>query len=64
VIEARDATGELLGFDRMAALTGMRAAEIADAAQRWGQQDDITVLTVARASIPAPVPAGSAAVVV
>ncbi|MDE3149925.1 MAG: serine/threonine-protein phosphatase, partial [Acidobacteriota bacterium] len=49
VVEARDARGELLGFERMAALTTKPAAEIADAAQRWGQEDDITVLTVARA---------------
>lgn len=49
VVEARDARGELLGFERMAGLTTKRAEEIADAAQRWGQQDDITVLTVARA---------------
>ena len=48
VVEARDAKGELLGFERMAALTRKRAEEIADAAQRWGQEDDITVLTVAR----------------
>jgi sigma-B regulation protein RsbU (phosphoserine phosphatase) len=46
VVEARDAKGELLGFERMAALTVRPAAEIADAAQRWGQEDDITVLTV------------------
>jgi hypothetical protein len=51
VLEARDAKGELLGFDRMAALTRKPAAEIADAAQHWGQEDDITVLTVARAAI-------------
>ena len=48
VVEARNAKGELLGFDRMAALTGKRAREIADTAQHWGQDDDITVLTVAR----------------
>lgn len=48
VLEARNANGELLGFERMAALTTNPAAEIADAAQRWGQDDDITVLTVAR----------------
>jgi hypothetical protein len=46
VAEARNAKGELLGFERMAALTARPAAEIADAAQRWGQEDDITVLTV------------------
>ena len=48
VVEARDAKGELLGFERMAALTRKRAEEIADAAERWGQGDDITVLTIAR----------------
>jgi hypothetical protein len=46
VVEARDSKGELLGFERMAALTSKTAAEIAEAAQRWGQEDDITVLTV------------------
>jgi hypothetical protein len=48
VLEARNARGELLGFERMAALTAKPAAEIADAAQSWGQEDDITVLTIAR----------------
>ena len=48
VVEARDSKGELLGFERMAALTSKTAAEIAEAAQRWGQEDDITVLTVSR----------------
>ncbi|MDE3188189.1 MAG: serine/threonine-protein phosphatase [Acidobacteriota bacterium] len=47
VVEARNAQGELLGFDRMAALTVKPAAAIAQAAQQWGQEDDITVLTVA-----------------
>ena len=46
VLEAKDAQGELLGFERMAALTEKPAAEIAGAAKRWGQDDDITVLTV------------------
>jgi phosphoserine phosphatase RsbU/P len=50
VVEARNTKGELLGFERMAELTAKPAAEIADAAQRWGQEDDITVLTVARAA--------------
>jgi serine phosphatase RsbU (regulator of sigma subunit) len=46
VLEARDAKGELLGFECMAALTSRPAAEVAAAAQKWGQEDDITVLTV------------------
>jgi serine phosphatase RsbU (regulator of sigma subunit) len=48
VLEAQNSRGELLGFERMAALTTKPAAEIADAAQQWGQEDDITVLTVTR----------------
>jgi hypothetical protein len=48
VVEARNARGELLGFERMGALTQKPAAEIADTAQRWGQDDDITVLTIVR----------------
>jgi hypothetical protein len=51
VVEAQDLSGELLGFERMAALTVKPAAEIADAAQSWGQEDDITVLTVRRALV-------------
>jgi hypothetical protein len=54
VVEARDSKGELLGFDRMAALTTKSASEIADLAQRWGQEDDITVLTVKRTVDPDP----------
>jgi sigma-B regulation protein RsbU (phosphoserine phosphatase) len=53
VLEAQSPTGELLGFERMAALTIKPASEIADAAQRWGQEDDITVLTI-RAVPPCP----------
>ncbi len=51
VLEAQNSSGELMGFERMAALTVKPAAEIADAAQRWGQEDDITVLTVRRALV-------------
>jgi hypothetical protein len=32
----------------MATLTAKPAPDIADAAQRWGQEDDITVVTVKR----------------
>jgi len=48
VVEARNASGELLGFDKMAVLATKAASETADAAQRWGQEDDITVLSVIR----------------
>jgi hypothetical protein len=46
VVEARNKAGELFGFERTAALSRQSAAEIAHAAQQFGQQDDITVLTV------------------
>jgi len=46
VVEARNATGELFGFDRAAAISTDAAEEIASAAQAFGQEDDITVLTL------------------
>jgi serine phosphatase RsbU (regulator of sigma subunit) len=54
VVEARNAQGELFGFERTAAISTQSAQNIADAAQRFGQEDDITVLTLTRlASAPA-----------
>jgi sigma-B regulation protein RsbU (phosphoserine phosphatase) len=50
VVEARSAKGELYGFDRLPQLTLMTASDIADVARRFGQEDDITVLTVACAA--------------
>jgi serine phosphatase RsbU (regulator of sigma subunit) len=47
VVEAQNAAGELLGFARTEALATKRADEIAQAAQAYGQSDDITVLTLA-----------------
>jgi phosphoserine phosphatase RsbU/P len=47
VVEARSANGELLGFERLAPLTLKSAREIADTAKAFGQQDDITALTLA-----------------
>ncbi len=46
VVEARNAGGELFGFERTAAISTKSADEIARAAQAFGQQDDITVLTL------------------
>jgi hypothetical protein len=48
VVEARRPTGELFGFDRMHNLSNQSAFYIADAAKAFGQQDDITVLTIRR----------------
>jgi serine phosphatase RsbU (regulator of sigma subunit) len=48
VVEARSKSGELLGFERTAELSVGTADAIADAAQAFGQDDDITVLTIGR----------------
>jgi Stage II sporulation protein E (SpoIIE) len=46
VVEARATNGELLGFERMKALVTHSAESIVRAAQNYGQDDDITVLTL------------------
>jgi hypothetical protein len=46
VVEARNARGELFGFDRTRSISTQSAEAIAQAAQAFGQQDDITVLTL------------------
>ncbi len=46
VVEARNHTGELFGFDRAQAISTQSAESIAHAAQAFGQEDDITVLTL------------------
>jgi hypothetical protein len=48
VVEARDKAGVLFGFDRTAAITSQSADQIAKAAEQFGQEDDITALTLAR----------------
>ena len=54
VVEARNATGELLGFDRTRQLSTQPAQEVAHAAESFGQEDDITVLTLCMAAAPVP----------
>jgi len=46
VVEARSVQGELLGFERTAAISSQSAESIAQAARAFGQEDDITVLTL------------------
>ncbi len=46
VVEARDASGVLFGFERTLEISSRPAAAIVAAAKQFGQQDDITVLTV------------------
>jgi sigma-B regulation protein RsbU (phosphoserine phosphatase) len=48
VVEARQPSGELFGFERVHNLSNQSAFYIADAAKTFGQEDDITVLTVRR----------------
>ncbi len=48
VVEARNPSGELFGFDRVRYLSNQSAYYLADAAKSFGQEDDITVLTVRR----------------
>jgi Stage II sporulation protein E (SpoIIE) len=52
VIEARDLSGELFGFDRTRQISTQSAETIAQAAQAFGQEDDITVLTMTRLVTP------------
>jgi serine phosphatase RsbU (regulator of sigma subunit) len=50
VVEAASAKGELFGFERTREISTRSAQEIAEAARAWGQNDDITVVTVRRNS--------------
>jgi len=47
IVEARNPTsGELFGFDRTLVISTESAEKVAQAAQAFGQEDDITVLTI------------------
>ena len=48
VVEARRPSGEIFGFDRVHNLSNQTAFYVAEAAKEFGQEDDITVLTVRR----------------
>jgi hypothetical protein len=52
IVEAADAEGRLFGFERVHELmrTAVSADELASAAQRFGQLDDICVISVTRAA--------------
>ncbi|MGA8670112.1 MAG: SpoIIE family protein phosphatase, partial [Terracidiphilus sp.] len=52
VIEARDKAGALFGFERSASLSTQSAEAIAQAALAFGQDDDITVLSLTRTPDP------------
>ena len=57
VLEAQSPTGELFGFERTCHCSTMTAPEIAEIALRFGQEDDITVLTLDFHPHPSPIPA-------
>jgi serine phosphatase RsbU (regulator of sigma subunit) len=48
VVEAQNQEGELFGFDRAKAISTKTTAAIADAAVKFGQSDDITVVAIER----------------
>lgn len=51
VIEAQNEKGELFGFERGRAISVQSAAAIVEAARQFGQEDDITVVTIERLAI-------------
>jgi serine phosphatase RsbU (regulator of sigma subunit) len=53
VVEARGRSGELFGFERARGISTQSPESIAQQAQAFGQEDDITVLTLAFAAAPA-----------
>jgi serine phosphatase RsbU (regulator of sigma subunit) len=56
IVEATDADGHLFGFERLTELlrSSSTAAELASAAQKFGQQDDISVISVVRIPVMEP----------
>ncbi len=54
VVEARSASGELFGFERTAEIAAQSAESISRTAQEFGQDDDITVLTLTRLPVGKP----------
>jgi hypothetical protein len=48
VVEARSKTGELFGFDRTAGISTEPAEKVVRTAQDFGQEDDITAVTLLR----------------
>jgi len=53
VVEATNGQKELFGFDRLREISAEDTQQIADAAKQFGQEDDITVLTLQRLPAPA-----------
>lgn len=51
VVEAKNGRSDLFGFERLREISTQKAQQIADAAKRFGQEDDITVLTFRRLAV-------------
>jgi sigma-B regulation protein RsbU (phosphoserine phosphatase) len=51
VVEAQKPDGELFGFDRAKAISTQPAGAIVEAAKEFGQEDDITVITIERSAV-------------
>jgi serine phosphatase RsbU (regulator of sigma subunit) len=53
LLEARSASGELYGFERLQVLFGSRpsASQASQEAVAFGQEDDVTVLTLTRVAV-------------
>ena len=54
VVEATNPQGELFGFDRTQAVSNQPASAIVEVARQFGQQDDITVVTLTREIVETP----------
>jgi serine phosphatase RsbU (regulator of sigma subunit) len=56
IVEAQDVAGNLFGFDRAHELLrkAKTAEELAIAAQNFGQEDDISVISVTRTAVSKP----------
>jgi serine phosphatase RsbU (regulator of sigma subunit) len=61
IVEARNGQGELFGFDRVQEMSraGSSAVQVAERAGAFGQDDDITVLTLTRLAASEPAVAAS-----
>lgn len=51
VVEAQRSDGELFGFDRAREISTQPASAIVEAAKRFGQEDDITVVCITRTAV-------------
>ncbi len=59
IVEARNTRGDLFGFERLSAMLASRpeVGKVVDAAEGFGQQDDITAISITRHAAGEPKPA-------